>query len=274
MRILGSVSEVSRLPVRVLGGSAFSPNQIPGLKLWLRADLPSSIVASGSSVDSWTDQVAGHVFAQSTAGSKPQTGAVVNGKNAITFDGTDDYLNKVAGNILVGTVGMVFIAFKTPAVYPAGNGAVLATGSDTSSTTGAFCGASGIQNVSNTRYNRVVERSSAGDSQMTVRGSVGIAAATNMVLAVGSVDTSWVLRKNGAEETKVVIAGSDNGDWFGSGISIANTTVGGILRAGSLSNPMYGDFGEILAYDAVTLTAAQITKIEIYLAAKWGVTLA
>lgn len=254
---------------------AFSPSQISGLALWLDASDQTTItVTSSPDVDSWTDKVAGHVFAQSTAAAKPHTGASVNGRNAITFDGTDDYLNKVASDILVGSVGIIFTVFRTPGALPASNASALSTGSDAGAPTGAFCAPTGVQNSAGTRYNRIIEKSSSGDAQTTIRGSTGMAINSTYVLAASSTGSAYGLRVNGATETITVGAGSDNGNWFAQTTTPNNTTVGAILRDGVIAGPMWGDVCEILAYDGVTLTSTQIDQVESYLAAKWGVTLA
>lgn len=275
MRGIVNLASISGLGIGGRGAvvSGFSPNNIAGLKIWLDASDTSTLTLTGSSVDSWTDKVAGHVFAQSVAGSKPTSGATVNGLNAITFDGSDDYLNKAAGNILTGSQGIVFTVIKTPAAFPAGNAGVFATGSDSSPTTGAFCAVSGYQVVTGVRYNRLIEKSSAGDAQTTIRGSATQSTSTTYILAQSSSGSAYGLRNNGVAETINVVAGADNGNWWGNNTGVDNTTVGAILRAGSLANIYSGVLCEVLAYDAVTLSAGQISQVETYLATKWGVTI-
>lgn len=255
------------------GSASFSPTDVSGLTLWLDASDAATLSLTGSSVNSWTDKVAGHVFAQSTAGSKPTSGATVNGRNAITFDGSDDHLNKVAGNILTGTQGIIFSVLRTPSAFPAGNFSLLTTGSDSSSSTGAFCAPTGVQNVAGVRYNRIIEKSSSGDSQTTIRGSAGMSTSTVYIEAASSSGSAYGLRSNGAAGTINVVAGSDNGNWWGNNTGVNNTTVGAILRAGALAGPLNADLCEVLIYDAVTLSAGDITQVETYLATKWGVTL-
>jgi hypothetical protein len=73
----------------------FSPSEISGMNLWLDATDSSTITASSNSVSQWRDKSgSNHHFEQSTAGNQPTTGsASINGKNAMSFDGSDRMTN-------------------------------------------------------------------------------------------------------------------------------------------------------------------------------------
>ena len=78
--------------VAPVGG--WSPSDLDGLALWLDADDDSTITESSGAVSAWGNKGSGPDVAQSTAAYKPATGAAsINSLNAITFDGTDDYLS-------------------------------------------------------------------------------------------------------------------------------------------------------------------------------------
>lgn len=80
----------------------FSPLQIPGLVLWLRADTglwqssarTTSAVADGDPVGLWEDlSGAGNNVTQGTSTKKPTLKlAIQNGQNVVRFDGVDDFL--------------------------------------------------------------------------------------------------------------------------------------------------------------------------------------
>lgn len=73
----------------------FSPTDISGLILWLDADDATIITESGGSVSQWDDKSGnGFNVVQTTGSRQPTTNLVtVNGRNAIDFDGVNDYLS-------------------------------------------------------------------------------------------------------------------------------------------------------------------------------------
>jgi hypothetical protein len=70
---------------------AFSPSQLPNLKLWVKSDTGITIVTG---VSQWNDQSGnGNNLLQATGANQPVvTAAAINGLPAITFDGTNDFL--------------------------------------------------------------------------------------------------------------------------------------------------------------------------------------
>ena len=83
----------------------FSPDDIAGLSLWLDADDGSTLTLSGSNVTQWDDKSSnGYDVSQGTTSRQPtlQTG-VLNSKDGVRFDGTDDILfNDSAASIASG----------------------------------------------------------------------------------------------------------------------------------------------------------------------------
>ncbi|MHB9131956.1 MAG: alpha-amylase family protein [Armatimonadota bacterium] len=77
----------------VLSALAFQPTDLPGLKLWVRADAGVTKDAEGR-VSRWADGTGnGNDFAQATPGLQPVlVENAANGKPAIRFDGVDDGL--------------------------------------------------------------------------------------------------------------------------------------------------------------------------------------
>lgn len=73
----------------------FSPTDIAGLKLWLKAD--AGVTLNGSTVSQWDDQSGnGNHASQSTASYQPTFVAnQLNGKPVLRFDGSNDFLNGI-----------------------------------------------------------------------------------------------------------------------------------------------------------------------------------
>ena len=70
----------------------FTPTQLAGLTAWFDAADTSTIQQTGGFVSQWNDK-SGNGFnaTQATGTNQPKTGInTTNGKNVITFDGTDD----------------------------------------------------------------------------------------------------------------------------------------------------------------------------------------
>jgi hypothetical protein len=88
------------------GGGSFSPAQIAGLKLWLKADTglfqdspgTTAAVANADPVGLWKDQSGqGNDVLQATSTMRPTLRlAVQNGQPVVRFDGVDDFLQKAA----------------------------------------------------------------------------------------------------------------------------------------------------------------------------------
>lgn len=90
--------------------AAFSPSDLTGLKLWLKSDvgLTFSNSPTNTLVSQWDDQSgnANHAV-QATGSNQPlKVDNVLNGKQVLRFDGTNDYM-RVINLLTVGTVCIV-----------------------------------------------------------------------------------------------------------------------------------------------------------------------
>lgn len=98
----------------IAGGVSFSPADISGLKLWLKADAITGL-NDGDPVTTWNDSSGqGNNATQATAAKKPtyQTNEL-NGKPIVRFDGTDDFLATASNFLGAGNPPTtIFIAGK------------------------------------------------------------------------------------------------------------------------------------------------------------------
>lgn len=119
---------------RGVSSGTFSPRNLSGLILWLRADAGITI-ATG--VSQWSDQSGqGNNAVQAVGGSQPAfvASSVMAGKPSVRFDGTDDVLATVAGasttdHTMIVAGKWVALPGGTKAFLDFGDGAVAGNGS-------------------------------------------------------------------------------------------------------------------------------------------------
>lgn len=232
------------------GGPVF-PSGITGLVARYDATNAGSISLSGSEVTQWNDLSGnGHHATQGTSINRPKSGTVtINGKNAIDFDGTNDYLfnNGVAssfsGNDKPFTIFWVQdkdVANSTPWMFgfdPAGVAYIWSYGDsmlfrDDAVTTTSISGTGS---------------SSLSPVFMTFRSS-------------GLSFTAW------SNKTQTVSATAyDRGN-----ITVNISTIGA-YRQGTLPE-LYldGSIGELIYYNR-ELTTGEVAQVQDYLSAKWGI---
>jgi hypothetical protein len=217
--------------------SGFNPRSIAGLAAWFdAADAGSVTIDTGVSV--WADRSGnGRNAVQAIGNNQPAyTLAGRNGRNILTFDGTNDTL--ATASFTLNQPSTVFAAARAAA-----NSSQIFDG------------------FGSTRAS--INRRGAG--QWTAFGGaelIGSAADSNWsVLSANLNGASSVLRVNGSQQASGN-AGTQN---LTAGLSIGTYN--------GLNTPLNGNIGEILLYSG-TLTAAQISLVERYLAIKWGITIA
>ncbi|MBI4647275.1 MAG: PKD domain-containing protein, partial [Bacteroidia bacterium] len=100
--------------------STFSPVSIPGSLLWLSAD--QGVVMSGDTVSTWNDlSGSGNHAVQATLDNRPllvNNCQPINGKPAVFFDGTNDYLDLVSNPLLSLNEYTIFVVlnYESPPV--------------------------------------------------------------------------------------------------------------------------------------------------------------
>jgi hypothetical protein len=239
----------------VATASGFDPSQIPGLKLWLKADgaiwqdaaRTTAAAADGDPVGAWDDGsgLANHAT-QATSTKRPTLKlAVLNGRPVLRFDGVDDLLTTaavvtgVADNFSMACV-LVPSTLSTNGISACYNGTGASNGWGLSHSTGNGQGKVGW-----------LRGGLAWDST----GTAGATAAQALILVRDAgVATAY---KDGAALSPT-FAGAPN----------APT---GVTRVGNHdpSSPYQGDVAECLVY-AAALTAGQRASLADYFRSRWG----
>ncbi len=218
-----------------------------GNVLWLDASDETTIAETGGSVSQWDDKSPeGNDVSQGTGSKQPTTGArVINGLNALEFDGGDAISNSVTQSTLeAGDNFSVFAVFQYDDVSTYRN----------------------ILNSDTGVHDRLVLGSSSTENFCfsTYTGSF-----TTKSVSFSDVDTPHIF--SGTATSANVLASELDGTTM-SGIDTGATQEGDRFVVGAAANEgnffMDGLIAEIIIYDRA-LTAGEITAVEAYLTDKW-----
>lgn len=230
------------------GGGGFTPSQLAGLQLWLKADAITGL-ADGAAIGTWADSSGnGRNATQGTAGAQPtyKTG-IINSLPVARFDGGDS-LARTSAQLWATSMTMIAVWQQT----------------DASVEPEVFSNAVGI----------TVDSYSGGRMYIAVHGVGAVTYASvdvtawmittahyNAVLPSGS---RWFLSRNGAALT--LISG-------GATAPNTSTTFGVGYNHWDNASRMKGDIAEIIVYDTA-LSDTNRQAVEAYLSAKYGIALA
>lgn len=219
--------------------TGFNPKSIRGLQLWLDAADASSVVRNGTNVSQWTDKSGNARHAtQATANNQPAYSlASRNSKNTIVFDGSNDSLLTTS-----------FTVSQPHSLFVVGRRAV--GGVNQNFTDG---GASG----------RVAVYWANTDNWSMFAG-------TALTAPTGQSDTNWHVFAASFSTTSSSLR--IDGTVMASGNAGTESYTG--LRISGFSSTialLNGSVAEILAYSGA-LSSLQISTVNKYLGAKWGIT--
>jgi hypothetical protein len=211
-----------------------------GATAWFDASDPYTIIETSGAVSQWNDKSGnGNHLTQGTGADQPTTGTrTINGLNVLDFDGTSDYMQKIFGAATSSST-VHFIVLQSDSTA---SGPYVFDGTDTNRQT--------VFQTTSTRYQMY-----SGNSLNSTAGAL----TTDVSLLTATFGSSGGLRKNGAS----VIAG-DTGTQVLNGVTLA--------RRYTATGYMDGAIAEFIVVDG-TLTADEISRVENYLANKWGITL-
>jgi len=242
--------------------AAFSPLTVANCELWLDASDSSSVTLTSSAVSQWNDLSGNNRHAtQGTGNNRPTYTDKVNGRNVITFDGTNDSLiSGLASSVVTGYATLFCVArpssswtagtanFKTP---------LMARNSDGSSAWG-IC----LYNDAGVGTGRLsLTHQWRGAGYNNTAGSVVATGVFQLFSAVISA-TGTDRRVSGSSSNYPATLTAGTG-----GASNRYLTVG----EDPTQSRYWTDYvAEVLAYSRA-LTTAEVLSIESYLIAKWGI---
>ncbi len=245
--------------------------------VWLKADAGTSTTTNGASLSRWDDQVlidggsaaelATHPT-QSVAGNQPNYATdVLNGNPGIYFDGSDRLTSTAQKNSSVTSI----VVFKPAAVVNSAGASQTLLGSNI---TGVATDVSGIKlgaysgSIANETYG-ILRGTSATGWATGVAGT--IQASGNMINIYPNASvpaTDWIPTRNGVAGT-ALNGGSGYNQWAGQDYVLgASPDVAGT----GFSEHFTGHIMEVLNYPSA-LTSLERTKVESYLATKYGISL-
>jgi hypothetical protein len=209
----------------------------------------------GALIGRWEDRSINYRhFTQPTVNSRPTLSmSALNGKNVITFDGTDDFLN--SEYIRPYSQNTLFIVFRINIAKTQG---------------GLFSESeAGVTDVSIfiPAIQRVAELGSFVDGVSTIRSSKIYQLGSFQIGAFTHDGSQIINYLNG-------VAGSAYADAFpGVTYNVARGRVGARINAGgSINAPAAVTLGEVIAYDRL-LTSSERNQVLTYLSNKWGIIL-
>ena len=235
-------------------GLSNNPRAIFGnnLQLWLDAADPATITSVAGATSQWADKsVNGYHATQGTGARQPTTGLnTLNGRNVLNFDGGDDMSVNSALGAIMGGANTCWIVMRR-ATEAGGS-----TRAFTMSTSGTS--------------NYTIDYSSTAGSIFCRHNNAGTG-----ISNTGNTNTNFQLvrfRRNGTTQAVSVNNNTETSNTSAANVATVNeVTIGALVTSGRL----VGDIAEIImvnsSYDA---SASQTIRINQYITAKWGLTLA
>jgi len=275
---LAAASRAARQRRKPADPALWSPTDVSGLALWLKADagtwqdaaLTTAAAADGDVVGGWVDQSGtANNATQATTAAKPTLKlGIVNGLPVLRFDGSDDILTVLNDASLSPTTGLTAF-YVTKNLAGTDLGVVLAKGDTASNQPGAewvF-----PHNVDTASYIGILISDDAnnagiGRRDLTITGYT----AANVWVGTwdgGTADANTAFFQNGTQ------IDTDSAGWSGSITSMQagakNVTIGG--GTSNLTAIYAGvDVAEILLYGP-SLSVADRTRVTNYLMARYGI---
>lgn len=229
--------------------TGFNPKSLSGLSLWLDANDSATITIS-TGVSVWADKSGnGRNATQSTGGKQPLNTNTINGKKVVTFQGTDDTM-QIAANAAFNTASqtLIVVARQTTAANHA-----LFYKADSNSAEGVL-----MRYRSNSEFWFWQKNDATG----VLIGAADQPITSTQIYSAVIQPSSQVGFRNGTQivsGTNTATYDNNSGPWLGSRRDIGEYLV--------------GDICEVLHWNRA-LSASERSRVERYLGAKWGITVA
>jgi hypothetical protein len=229
--------------------SGWTPRQLPDLGLWLDAsDAATVTVATGVSV--WADKSGnGRNAAQAVGGKQPAYSSTINGKNVVTFQGTDDTMQIGANAVFNATSQTIIIVSRQAA---AANESLWYK-ADSNSAVGV---------IVRYRTGTTIWLYQKNDASAQTLGNNSNTNTNTNVYAIVLEPAAQAAYVNGSQVASATVTtayDNNSGPWLGS-----RRDIGEYLN---------GDIAEVLFWDRA-LSASERSGVERALGRKWGVTVA
>jgi hypothetical protein len=254
--------------LRPIARNNFDPKTIPNLTGWYLATDSASYTESSGQISEWRDKSgAGNHLTQTTANNRPtlfesssdtqnSTRAVINGRQALFFDGVNDRL-LTTNTVTSGQSRTVFAIAKRI---------------DNSTTATVACfGVTVVQGISRwlCRFGRSAELAVGGDSTTTNQTVSSLLAWDTAHLSCWSQNSSNRNLTYLLNNTSYAITGNPPV----AQTSFAGLTVGALVAGASIIQFMNGVIGELVIYDR-ELSVSERNTVTRGIAARWGIAVA
>lgn len=199
---------------------------------------------------------------QATAASRPifKTG-IINGKNVVRFDGTDDWLR--APTFLTGNTGSIFAVVAPNNITEAAARTIFASTDE--AVANRFLA---IQlDFDNDRVRYLQQNADTADAIRFT--TTAILEDTFIVLEVHSDGATIQALINGVVQAETVTSGADTGDWFNDTTGRDAESIGAIPLSSGTAAFLEGDLAELIVYEG-TLTGQQKVDVRAYLQKKYA----
>lgn len=247
--------------------SGFNPRSISGLALWLDASDASTLyqdaaattpaTAANDPVGAWLDKSGnGRNATQATGASRPRiASATTNGRKVAEWHSSTSRMQIASTAVMNDSMTLFAVAKRGPTAWGGGGGGGY----------GSILNEAGTTSGTQLRVeNGVLELfGGSNKSSFTPSGSLGVSSPIVISGSVSSLATSLFI--NGAAVDSDAAAGSAASGSL-TEIGAYNVSTGG-------GGPLNAEIAELITYSrAISLSERQ--RLERYLAAKWGITLA
>lgn len=263
------MSPMNNRLMRPRASGSLDPRTIANLALWLDASDGSTMTpanpSDGTTISEWRSKVGSTAVAQGSAGAQPTlTANYFSGRSALTFDG-GDVLSTASSGVTLAPSSLFIVFDETTAVTAGGLFVAMPSSDNDFSSSSAFLVA--VHDPATSQIYSISRVTAAASTALAITTSMGTSAAFGKrLLSVVVSASSGAARLNGLEN------GTDSAH------AVSGTSPGLLIGGRYLTNAISGSFRfngkicEILQYSR-QLTAAEITSVEKYLSARWGVSL-
>jgi hypothetical protein len=248
---------------RAAGG--FNPKTVSGLVGWWDPSDSATVTTVSGAVSQLNDKSGlGRNATQGTANNRPSYSGTINGKNVMTFDGTNDFMvTGLESNTLTGFATFFCVCQASADWTDADANNKSPLYGRNSSDLGASYGLT-LSTISGNLGLNLAWRG----TQFNATNGPTVAKGTPQLL-VGALSSTTRFRRVNGTAADIALPGT-----AGTNAAAGNfLNIGQDPPAGVLNRYWKNLIGEILVYDR-TLTTDEIKKIESYLGKKYGITVA